>query len=164
MPRWGWARDRPGPGAGGPGFGLTQKDPEEVGRHPERKKISAAQGKKKNRLSRLALVVVHSLSGMCNWSGDPFYEQWKELGGKHSCFPTSCPGSNPGSANIFSLLLILWTLLRLNTSSAKQCISQMQLAVMSRAKCYKKWTMKTDCQRLLCQKYSDDQLSTSLKI
>ena len=37
-----------------------------------------------------------------------------------------------------SLLLSLWAVLRSNLSSAKQRISQMQLAMMSRAKYYKK--------------------------
>ena len=40
----------------------------------------------------------------------------------------------------FSLLLSLWTVLRLNPSSAMQWISQMQSAVMSTAKYYKKCT------------------------
>ena len=52
----------------------------------------------------------------------------------------AAPGLNLGR-DIFSLLLSLWTVLRSNPSSAKVWISQMQLAVTSRAKySKKKWT------------------------
>ena len=53
---------------------------------------------------------------------------------KHSCLPTPATGSNPGSAEIlFSLLFSLWTVSKSNPSSAKQWISQMQIAVTSRS-------------------------------
>ena len=47
-------------------------------------------------------------------------------------------GSIPAPSKLF-LLLSLWTALRSNLSSAKQWVSQMQLAVTSRAKYYKKY-------------------------
>ena len=57
---------------------------------------------------------------------------------KHSCFPPSSPGfESQLCQDFFSLLLNLWTELRLNPSSAKQWISRMQLAVTG-AKYYKK--------------------------
>ena len=60
--------------------------------------------------------------------------QWK-----HSCFPPSIPGFESRlSWDFFSLLLSLWTELRSHLSRAKQYISQMKLAVTSRAKYYKK--------------------------
>ena len=43
------------------------------------------------------------------------------------------------SSRFFSLLLSLWTVFRSNPSSVKEWISQMELAVMSRAKYYKNW-------------------------
>ena len=73
---------------------------------------------------------------------------------KHSCFPprtqkhqVQIPACFPPSSPRFesqlrrdflSLLLSLRTVLRSNPSGAKQCISQMQLAVTSRTKYYKK--------------------------
>ena len=56
---------------------------------------------------------------------------------EHSASHPAAKGLNPSFAKIFfSLLLSSWTVLRSNPS--KQWISQMQLAVTSRAKCYKK--------------------------
>ena len=55
--------------------------------------------------------------------------QWK-----HSCLPPSSPGLKSWHRqDFFSLHLTWWTVLRSNPSSAKQWISQMQLAVTSRA-------------------------------
>ena len=49
-------------------------------------------------------------------------------------------GLSPGTTKIyFSLLLSWWTVLRSNAASTKQLISQMQLAVTSIAKYYKKY-------------------------
>ena len=59
---------------------------------------------------------------------------------KHSSFPPSSPGFKSQHCRDFSsLLLSWWTVLRLNPSSAKQWISQMQSAVTSRAKYSKKY-------------------------
>ena len=56
-----------------------------------------------------------------------------------SCFSPRSPGFESRlRQDFFSLLLSWWTVLRSNPSSAKQWISQMQLAVTSRAKYYKK--------------------------
>ena len=57
---------------------------------------------------------------------------------KHSCFPPSSPGFESCLyQDYFPLLLSLWTVLRSNPSSAKKQISQMRLAVTSRANHYK---------------------------
>ena len=57
---------------------------------------------------------------------------------KHSCFPPSSPGFESCLyRDFFPLLLSLWTVLRSNPSSAKKQISQMRLAVTSRANHYK---------------------------
>ena len=57
-----------------------------------------------------------------------------DLGG----LPPSSPGlKSQLLRDFFSLLLSLWTVLRLNPSSAKQWILQMQLVVTSRDKYYK---------------------------
>ena len=58
---------------------------------------------------------------------------------KHSCFHPAALVSNPGSTEIFSLLLSLWTVLRSSPPSAKQRISQIQLAVTSTAEYFKKF-------------------------
>ena len=64
--------------------------------------------------------------------------QWK-----HSCFPPSRPWLEFRLyRDFFYLLLSLWIVFRSNLSSAQQWISQMQLAVTSRAKCYKKQSCK----------------------
>ena len=66
---------------------------------------------------------------------------WNSVGAqrKHSCFLPSSPAfESRFCQDCFSLLLSLLTELRLNPSSAKQWISQMQLASVSRAKYYKK--------------------------
>ena len=56
-----------------------------------------------------------------------------------SCFPPSSSGFEARHGrDFFSLLLSWWTVLRSNQYSAKQWISQMQLAVTSRAEYYKK--------------------------
>ena len=56
---------------------------------------------------------------------------------KHYCFPPSSPGfASRHHGDFFSLLLSWWTVLRLNPSSVKQRISQMQLVVTSRAEYY----------------------------
>ena len=57
---------------------------------------------------------------------------------KYPCFPPSSPGFESWLCwDFLSLLLSLWTELRSKQSGAKQWISQMQFAVMSRAKYYK---------------------------
>ena len=58
---------------------------------------------------------------------------------KHCCFPPSIPSFESRLGQVFfSLQLSLWTVLRLNPSSDKQWISQMQLEVTSRAKYHKR--------------------------
>ena len=60
------------------------------------------------------------------------------LNSTHSCFPPSSPGfKSCHSQYFFTLQIISKNVLRLNPSSAKQWISQTQVALMSRAKCYK---------------------------
>ena len=73
-----------------------------------------------------------------------FFRNWKDklekiTGTKQLYVELMARPSNPGSAEIFSPdCLVLWAVLRSNPFSAKQWISQMQLAVTSRAKYYKK--------------------------
>ena len=67
---------------------------------------------------------------------------------KHSCFPPSNPRFESWLRQVFfSVLLSLWTILRLNPSTAKQWISQMQLTMTYRAKCYKKYFTKIGLSR-----------------
>ena len=86
---------------------------------------------------------------------------------KHSCLPPSSPGFasqlHPDFTlrEFFSLLISFWTVLRSNPSSAKQWISQMQLAVTSIARYFKKhfmmlsptdWTLKRTIRYYTCFK------------
>ena len=76
---------------------------------------------------------------LCNWLNDRISKRQVSGAAKHrgSIFAShpAAPDSNPGSAEIFfPILLRLWTALRLNPSSAKEWVSQMQLVVISRAK------------------------------
>ena len=75
---------------------------------------------------------------LCTWIVTVAYPGGCIAQRKHSCFPPSSLGSNPALAWFFLFLLSWCTVLRLNLSCAKQWISQMQLAMMSRAKYYKR--------------------------
>ena len=70
------------------------------------------------------------------WGGGRSTEEARS---KHSCFPASSPGLKSWRRqDFFSILLSWWRVLRSKPSSAKQWISQMQIAVTSRGEYFKK--------------------------
>ena len=100
----------------------------------------------KGQRRRSSYLPIPNLLRMFLPGGGGCLAQWK-----HSRFPPSSPRFKSRlRLDFFSLLLSLWTVLRLNPSSAKQWISQMQLAVTFRAKCYKKVCFAPKQRAQLC--------------
>ena len=84
--------------------------------------------------------------------------------GKHRgsilAYRPTAPGLSPSYGKFLSFLLSLWTVLRLDPSSAKQWISQILLVVTSRAKYYKKVYVFSIT---VCQNNRDSSINTKRK-